>query len=95
MTLHIIENNNYFLLQYVVKGKESFQCDFFPMSNGNLIQYFVSSTYSAVLLKQDASTYTGGQVPWYSKFSGKHFCYFDHLSKRFQEQMIPHLKALI
>ena len=39
--------------------------------------------------------YTGGQVSWYSKFSGKHYCYFNHLSKRVQKQMILHLKALI
>ena len=37
----------------------------------------------------------GRQVSWYSKFSGKHFCCFDHLSNRVQKQMIPHLKVLI
>ena len=29
-----------------------------------------------------AYRYTGGHVSWYSMFSEKCFCYFDHLSKR-------------
>ena len=37
--------------------------------------------------------YTGGHISWCSKFSGKHFCYFDHLPNRIQKQMIPHLKT--
>ena len=45
-------------------------------------------------MTQLIASYTGGQVSWYSKFSGKHICYFDHLSIKVQKQMIPHLKAL-
>ena len=31
------------------------------------------------------TTYIGGHVSWYSKFSGKYLCYFDHLSKGIQK----------
>ena len=63
----------------------------------NTSKYYDNQTinYNAVQLRWNANTYTGGHMSWYSKFSGKYFCYFKHLSKRIQKQMIPHLKALI
>ena len=39
--------------------------------------------------------YSAGQLRRDTHLRGKHFHYFNHLSKEFLEQMMPHLKALI
>ena len=69
-----------------------------PTTNGKLFEIYITiSTFTSVRpsgVHMLCGAYTGGHISWYSKFSRKYFCCFDHLSKRIQIQMMPHLKTL-
>ena len=84
--IHTGIENQYHTFGYILQSKIAYFGDFLKISLPLLCQ--------VISIRESPRPFLHG-ISWYNMFSGKHFCYFDHLSKRIQTQVIPHLKALL